>query len=337
MEQAVRFAGDKERLTLHRRSLVDLLQEADFFAGKAGADHIGRVHVQEAIDARIRRADRIRQKSHEVITRDIVFIDTEGSVTGQINGLAVLQLGDFAFGRPSRITARVRMGGGKLVDIEREAKLGGPLHSKGMLILTGFLQSRYALDKPFSLAATIVFEQSYGGVDGDSASSTELYALLSALADVPIRQDLAVTGSVNQYGQVQAIGGVNEKIEGFFDICKARGLSGTQGVLIPASNVTHLALREDVVEAVRAGQFNVYPIRTIDEGISLLTGREAGERGADGAYPAQSINGLVEARLEAFADRRKAFGKGPEKETDEKRNGDKNGNGGETGGEGDAQ
>lgn len=314
MEQAVRFAGDKERLTLHRRSLVDLMQEADFFAGKAGADHIGREHVQQAIDAQIRRADRIREKSHEAITRDIVLIDTQGDVTGQINGLAVLQLGGFSFGRPSRITARVRMGGGKLVDIEREAKLGGPLHSKGMLILSGFLQSRYALDKPFSLAATIVFEQSYGGVDGDSASSTELYALLSALADVPIHQDLAVTGSVNQYGQVQAIGGVNEKIEGFFDICKARGLTGTQGVLIPASNVTHLALREDVVEAVRNNQFNVYPVSTIDEGIELLTGREAGERGPDGVYPPRSINGLVEARLESFAEGRKAFGKSMDKD-----------------------
>lgn len=318
MEQAVRIAGDAAKFTIHRRSLVDTMQEADFFAGKAGTDRISAEHVQQAIDAQIRRADRIREKSHEAITRDIVLIDTEGAVTGQINGLAVLQLGGFAFGRPSRITARVRLGSGKLIDIEREAKLGGPLHSKGMLILSGYLQSRYAPDTPFSLAATIVFEQSYGGVDGDSASSTELYALLSALAEVPLRQDLAVTGSVNQHGQVQAIGGVNEKIEGFFDICKARGLTGTQGVLIPVANVTHLALRQDVIEAVAEGKFNVYPVATIDEGIAILTGRAAGKRGADGLYPSDSINGLVEARLNSFADARKKFGRELRNENDGK-------------------
>ncbi len=318
MEQAVRMVGDRAKLTLHRRSLVDLMQEADYFAGREGVDHITGAHVQQAVDAKIRRADRIREKSQELITRDIVLIDTEGAVTGQINGLAVLQLGGFAFGRPSRITARVRLGGGKLIDIEREAKLGGPLHSKGVLILSGFLQACYAVDSPFSLAATVVFEQSYGGVDGDSASSTELYALLSALAEVPIRQDLAVTGSVNQVGQVQAIGGVNEKIEGFFDICQARGLTGSQGVLIPKANVEHLALRRDVIAAVEAGKFNVYPVETIDQGIELLTGREAGARGADGAFPEDSINGLVEARLQGFAEARKAFGREPDKGSEKK-------------------
>lgn len=309
MEQAVRVAGDASRLTLHRRSLVDLMHEADFHAGKADAAQVTSAHVQQAIDGQVRRADRIRWKSHESITREIVLIDTEGGVTGQINGLAVLQLGDFAFGRPSRITVRVRMGTGRLVDIERESKLGGALHTKGVMILTGFLQSRYALESPFSLAATIVFEQSYGGIDGDSASSTELYALLSAIADVPIRQDLAVTGSVNQYGQVQAIGGVNEKIEGFFDICNARGLTGTQGVVIPKSNVAHLVLRPDVVDAAEAGKFHIYPVETIDEGITLLTGVPAGERDGDGNYPPGSINGMVEARLHAFARARKEFGR----------------------------
>jgi len=313
MTHAVRIAGDTDKLTLHRRSLVDLLQEADYVAGKQNAPEVGAVHVQQAIEAQIHRADRVRERSHEVITRDIVRIDTAGSAVGQINGLAVLQLGSFSFGRPSRITARVRLGSGHLIDIEREAKLGGPLHSKGVLILSGFLQSRYAVRTPFSLAATLVFEQSYGGVDGDSASSAELYALLSALADVPLRQDLAVTGSVDQGGQVQAIGGVNEKIEGFFDICRARGLSGTQGVLIPRANVAHLVLRQDVVDAVAQGQFAVYAVDHIDQGIELLTGMPAGQRSDAGAFPAQSINGLVEARLVSFAEARKDFGRDQEK------------------------
>jgi predicted ATP-dependent protease len=235
------------------------------------------------------------------------LIDTEGSRVGQINGLSVLQLGGFSFGRPTRITCQVRPGAGKVVDIEREVELGGPIHSKGVLILSGFLAGRYALDTTMSLFASLVFEQSYSGVEGDSASSAELYALLSALAESPLRQDLAVTGSVNQHGEVQAIGGVNEKIEGFFDLCKARGLSGTQGVLIPQSNVQHLMLRRDVVEACAAGRFAVYPIVTIDEGISLLTGVEAGVRSDDGRYPAGSINRLVEDRLRAFAEVRRRF------------------------------
>ena len=219
----------------------------------------------------------------------------------------MLQLGSFSFGRPSRITARVRLGAGRVVDIEREAKLGGPLHSKGVMILWGFLAGRYALEVPLALAATLVFEQSYGGVDGDSASSAELYALLSALAEVPIRQSLAVTGSVNQQGEVQAIGGVNEKIEGFFDICRARGLNEEQGVLIPKSNVQHLMLREDIVEAVKNGQFAVYAVSTIDEGIEILTGVKAGERGPEGRFPAGTINRLVEDKLKLFAERGRGF------------------------------
>ncbi|HET7478821.1 MAG TPA: S16 family serine protease [Rubrobacteraceae bacterium] len=227
----------------------------------------------------------------------------------QVNGLSVLQLGNFAFGHPSRITARVRMGKGEVVDIEREVELGGPLHSKGVLILSGFLGARYAAERPLSLSASLVFEQSYGGVEGDSASSAELYALLSAISGLPIRQSLAVTGSVNQHGQVQAIGGVNEKIEGFFDVCRARGLTGEQGVLILASNVKYLMLREDVVSAVEQGRFHVYPVETVDEGIEVLTGTPAGERDAAGKYPEGSVNGLVEARLAALTEKQARFGR----------------------------
>jgi predicted ATP-dependent protease len=220
----------------------------------------------------------------------------------------VLSIGDFRFGRPTRITARVRMGTGKVVDIEREVELGGPIHSKGVLILSSFLSARYALSEPASLWASLVFEQSYGGVEGDSASSAELYALLSALAEVPLRQSIAVTGSVNQMGEVQAIGGVNDKIEGFFDICKARGLTGRQGVVIPAANVKHLMLRPDVVAAVREDKFHVYSVNTIDDGIEILTGRPAGRRDGDGRFSADSINALVEEKLLAYAKARRRFG-----------------------------
>jgi predicted ATP-dependent protease len=249
----------------------------------------------------------VEERGREMILRDIALIATSGSSVGQINGLSVLSLAGHSFGRPSRITARVRPGTGRIIDIEREVQLGGPLHSKGVLILSGFLAGRYAPDVPMSLYASLVFEQSYGGVDGDSASSAELYALLSALAEVPLRQDLAVTGSVDQHGTVQAIGGVNEKIEGFYDVCAARGLTGTQGVMIPQSNVQHLMLRADVVQACAAGRFAIYPIGEIDQGIELLTGHAAGERGADGHYPDRSVNRLVEDRLALFAKARQAF------------------------------
>jgi predicted ATP-dependent protease len=249
----------------------------------------------------------MRDRAQEIINREIVLVDTEGSKVGQINGLSVLQLGNFSFGRPSRITARVRMGSGRVTDIEREAKLGGPLHSKGVMILWGYLAGFYAQDVPLALAASLVFEQSYGGVDGDSASSAELYALLSALSEVPIRQSLAVTGSVNQWGEVQAIGGVNEKIEGFFDVCRARGLTGDQGVLIPKSNIQHLMLRDDVVEAAKSGKFSVYAVEHISEGMEILTGVKAGERNAEGRFPAGTINRLVEDKLRSFAERTRAF------------------------------
>lgn len=309
LEHAARLAEHANKLTLTVEQLREVLNEADYWAKDGNSSVINAAHVRKAIDERIRRMSRLHDRSLETIVQKVALIDTDGRHVGQINGLSVLQLGGHAFGRPTRITCQVRPGAGKLVDIEREVELGGPIHSKGVLILSGFLAGRFALDTPMSLFASLVFEQSYSGVEGDSASSAELYALLSSLADVPLRQDLAVTGSVNQHGQVQAIGGVNEKIEGFFDVCNARGLTGTQGVLIPNANVQHLMLRSDVVEACAAGRFAVYPISTIDEGISLLTGRKAGVRGSDGTYPESSINRRVEDRLRAFASIRRSFEK----------------------------
>ena len=297
VEHASRLAGDATKLAIHADTLENVVREADFWAGDAGAAVIERGHVEEAIAARIFRSDRLRERIQEQIRRGTMLIETEGARVGQINGLSVMQLGGFAFGKPSRISCRVRLGKGDVIDIEREVALGGPLHSKGVLILASYLAGRYARERPLSLSASLVFEQSYGGVDGDSASSTELYALLSALSEIPIQQSLAVTGSVDQQGRVQAIGGVNEKIEGFFDVCQARGLTGYQGVLIPATNVPHLMLRHDVVEACRAGRFRVFPISTIDEGIALLTGRPAGEADASGEFPIGSVNHAVAARL----------------------------------------
>ncbi len=252
IEHAARLADHAGKLTLVLDQLHDVLAEADFWAGTAGRTVISRGDVEMAIEQKMRRCSRLRDRAQEVILQDVALIDTSGARIGQVNGLSVTDLGGFRFGRPTRITCRVRPGSGKVVDIEREVELGGPIHSKGVLILSGFLAGRYALDTPMSLFASLVFEQSYGGVEGDSASSAELYALLSALAELPVRQDLAVTGSVNQHGEIQAIGGVNEKIEGFFDICRARGLTGTQGVMIPSSNVQHLMLRRDVIEACAA-------------------------------------------------------------------------------------
>lgn len=301
VEHAARIADDQNRLTLRIELLGDLLTEVSHWAGAAGRAVATRADVDRAIAQQIVRVSRIRDLSQSMIVRDIALIDTSGGAVGQINGLAVMSLGGFAFGRPSRITCGVRPGAGRIVDIEREVALGGPLHSKGVLILSGFLASRYGQEQPISLNASLVFEQSYGGVDGDSASSTELYALLSAISGVPLRQDIAVTGSVNQHGIVQAIGGATEKIEGFFDICSARGLTGTQGVMIPASNVQHLMLRQDVLAACEAGRFHVWPIETVDQGIALLTGQPAGERGPDGTYPEGSVNRAVVDCLVRFA------------------------------------
>jgi predicted ATP-dependent protease len=306
-EQAARLAGDAGKLTARMDDVTDLLRESDHAAAERGRAVIAAEDVQSAIDGQIRRADRVRKRMQEVIADGTVLIDTAGSQVGQVNGLSVMTLGRFAFGRPSRITARVRLGKGEVVDIEREVELGGPIHSKGVLILAGYLGARYAADRPFSLSASLVFEQSYGGVEGDSASSAELYALLSALSGLPVRQALAVTGSVNQMGRIQAIGGVNEKIEGFFDVCRERGLTGDQGVLVPATNLRHLMLREDVVEAARQGRFHVWAVETVDQGIELLTGVPAGERGADGAFPPDTVNARVAARLEALAEAARAF------------------------------
>ena len=307
LEHAARLADHAGKLSLIVEQLREILIEADFCARQAERTVISCADVDQALKARIRRAARLRDRAQEAVLEKVALIDTEGVHVGQINGLSVLDLGGFAFGRPTRITCQVRPGSGKVVDIEREVELGGPLHSKGVLILSGFLAGRYALDTPMSLFASLVFEQSYGGVEGDSASSAELYALLSALAEAPLRQDLAVTGSVNQHGEIQAIGGVNEKIEGFFDICDKRGLTGSQGVLIPQANVQHLMLRRDVIEACAAGRFAIYPVNNINEGIALLTSRPAGGRAADGRYPTDSINGLVESRLRAFANIRRSF------------------------------
>jgi lon-related putative ATP-dependent protease len=308
LEFSARQAGDSERLSTQLEDLADLLREADYWAGIKGRARVTKDDVQQAVDAQARRLDRVRERIQEEMRRGTIMIDSQGKAVGQVNGLSVMQLGGFAFGRPSRITARIRLGKGEVVDIEREVALGGPLHSKGVLILAGYLSAHYAQDRPLSLSASLVFEQSYGGVDGDSASSAELYALLSAIAEVPIEQSFAVTGSVNQYGHVQAIGGVNEKIEGFFDLCAARGLSGSQGVLVPAANVKHLMLHRRVIEAAEAGQFHVYPVETIDQGIEILTGIAAGARGADGRFPDGTLNQRVESRLIELADKRRAFG-----------------------------
>lgn len=307
IEQSARMMGDSERLSMRIQMIVDLMEEADYWAQQAGAATVSAVHVQQAIDAQIYRSNRIQERMQETILRKTILVETEGAKVGQINGLSVIQLGTYAYGQPSRITATVHMGRGDVVNIEREVEMSGPIHSKGVLILSSLLRNRYATQRPLSLSASLVFEQSYAGVEGDSASSTELYALLSAIADVPIKQSLAVTGSVDQRGQVQAIGGVNEKIEGFFDLCKERGLTGDQGVLIPVANVKHLMLRQEVVDAAAAGQFHIYPVTTTDEGIELLTGMPAGEPDDEGNYPEGTVNFLVAHRLQEFAERRAAL------------------------------
>jgi len=311
IEYSSRLAGDAEKLSTHMQTISDILREADYWSGEERRQFVTAVDVQAAIDARRYRTGRLRERIQESILRETLLIDTDGAVVGQINGLAVFMLGNVSFGKPSRITARVRLGKGEVIDIERQVEMGGPLHSKGVMILAGFLGARYAAERPFSMNATLVFEQSYGGVDGDSASSAELYALMSALAEVPIKQSLAVTGSVNQHGQVQAIGGVNEKIEGFFDLCRARELTGEQGVLIPVANIKHLMLRQDVVDAVAAEQFHVYPIRHVDEGIELLTGVPAGEPDENGEYPEESINGRIVNRLIKLAEKQRALAAPP--------------------------
>jgi lon-related putative ATP-dependent protease len=307
IEQAARRIEDGERLSLHMGSLDDLLREADYWAGKDSAAQVEATHVERAVDAGIRRLSRIREQVHESILRGFQRVDVDGERVGQVNGLSVISLGAFSFGRPSRITATARLGEGAVVDIEREVELGGAIHSKGVLILSAYLAWRYSNDTPLSLAASLTFEQSYGPVEGDSASVAELCALLSALANAPVRQSLAVTGAVDQHGVVQAIGGVNQKIEGFFDVCSERGLTGHQGVIIPQSNCAHLMLRRDVVEAARAGRFHIYTATHVDQAAALLTGLIAGRADAHGQCPPDSLNGRVQARLKELARLRQAY------------------------------
>jgi lon-related putative ATP-dependent protease len=286
IEHGARVADDSEKLTTYLIEITDLLREADHFASQSEHTVVNRQDVQKAIDAQIYRSSRIQERLQEEIVRGTLMIDTDGSKVGQINGLAVMELGDARFATPSRITATARLGSGEVIDIERETELGGAIHSKGVFILSAFLGERYAGNRPLSLTASLVFEQSYGEIEGDSASMAELCCLLSALSGIPIKQNIAMTGSVNQRGEAQAIGGVNEKIEGFFDICFLRGLTSDQAVLIPAANVKHLMLREDIVDACREGKFQVYAYNNVDEALELLTGE-----------PAKQVNAKVEARL----------------------------------------
>lgn len=318
VEYGSRLAEDQTKLATRFSEIADVVREACYYARKEGADYATADHVRRAIDERFYRSNLIQERIQEMIVRGTIMVETTGAKVGQVNGLSVLSLGDISFGKPQRITVTVAAGKEGVIDIEREAKLGGRIHTKGVLILTGYLTEKYAAEAPLTLAARLVFEQSYEGIEGDSASSAELYALFSALSGVPLRQDLAVTGSVNQKGEIQAIGGVNEKIEGFFDVCRAKGLTGEQGVLIPAANRENLMLREDVVEAVREGRFHIYLVKHIDEGIEILTGVPAGERGPDGSFPEGTIHGKVAARLKEMAAQLKA-----EKEKEEKGGGAK--------------
>jgi lon-related putative ATP-dependent protease len=307
IEYGSRLAEDQNKLTTRFSHVSDIIREASFYAEQDGSEYTSDLHIVKAIETKIYRSNLIQEKIQEYITKGIFLIETEGEKIGQVNGLSVIGLGDIAFGRPSRVTATVGTGRGGIMDIEREAAMGGPIHTKGVLILSGFLNARYAQDKPLSLSARLVFEQSYEGVEGDSASSTELYAILSALSGLPINQAIAVTGSVNQAGEVQAIGGVNEKLEGFFEVCKAKGLTGKQGAMIPASNVQNLMLKEEILEAAQAGKFSIYPVRTIDEGIEVLTGVKAGTRQPDGSYEEGTVNYLVDRRLEEMAETMKEY------------------------------
>jgi len=297
LEYGVRLAGRQDKLSTRFNVVSDVLKEASYWAKKAGAKKVKEEHVRRAIDKRRNRVRLYEEKLQEMIDRGSIFVDTTGSRPGQVNGLAVYDTGEYSFGKPSRITAKTGVGSSGIINIEREAQLSGPTHDKGVYILSGYLRNKYAQDQPIVMSASITFEQSYGGVDGDSASSTEVYALLSELSGLPIRQDLGVTGSVNQHGEIQPIGGVNQKIEGFFYTCRARKLTGRQGVLIPKANVDDLMLRPEVVEAVKQEKFHVYAVETIDQGIELLTGTKAGKPGRNGNYPEGTVNRLVRDRL----------------------------------------
>ncbi|OGF55339.1 MAG: ATP-dependent protease, partial [Candidatus Fraserbacteria bacterium RBG_16_55_9] len=302
LEYAARRAEDQEKLSTHFGAMADLVREANFWAAQQGSAYVTDVHIQRALEEKVYRSSLLHNRIQEMMSAGTILIDTMDRAVGQVNGLSVIHLGDYEFGRPVRITASVGPGREGIIDIEREVELGGPIHSKGVMILSGYLSHKYAQGMPLSLGARLVFEQSYEGIEGDSASSTELYALLSALSGLPIKQSIAVTGSVNQHGQIQPIGGVNEKIESFFELCNAKGLTGDQGVMIPASNVRHLMLREDVVEVARSGKFHVWAVSTIDEGMEVLTGIPAGERGSNGKFPKNTVNFRVDQRLRKMAE-----------------------------------
>jgi len=307
IEYGTRLAGRQKKVSTRFHIIADVTREANYWATKEKKKSVGREHVEKAIQERFERVSLIEDKIQELIEEGTLLIDTEGKEVGQVNGLSVYAMGDFAFGKPTRITAKTSVGRAGVINIEREADLSGRTHNKGVLILGGYLRGKYAQNKPFSLSASLAFEQSYSGVEGDSASSTEVYAILSSLSKLPLRQDIAVTGSLNQNGEIQPIGGVNEKIEGFFDVCKAKGLKKTQGVIIPFQNTQNLMLRKDVIEAVEQGKFHIYPIKNIDEGIEILTGIQAGERKKDGTFAEGTVNYLVDQELQRLAKSWKEF------------------------------
>ena len=307
IEQSSRDVSHASKFSTHLRTLADLLKEADYWSKKSDHAAIEKSDIEKALNAQKERLNRIQMKLYEQIDEGTIMINVSGSAVGQINALTYISMDGYHFGLPSRITARTRIGKGEIIDIERKAELSGPIHSKGVMILSAYIGSKYAPDLPLSLSASLVFEQSYGMIEGDSASSTELYALLSSLSGLPIKQNIAVTGSVNQFGEVQPIGGVNEKIEGFFDICMRKDAEASYGVIIPYTNVKHLMLKEDVVEAVEKGKFTIYTVKTIDEGISILTGVEAGEADAKGNFPHNSVNGKIVARLQELSEKIRKF------------------------------
>jgi ATP-dependent Lon protease len=319
VEHGVRITGRQKKLSTRFHLIADLLREANYWAEKDGSDVITEKHVDNAIDKRNYRVNLIEEKIQEMIDDGTILIDSDGMVVGQVNGLSVYNLGDYMFGKPSRITAKTSLGKAGIINIEREAEMSGPIHNKGVYILAGYLRGKYAQDKPITMSASLCFEQSYSGVEGDSASSTEIYALLSSISGLPLRQDIAVTGSVNQKGEIQPIGGVNEKIEGFFEVCKAKGLTGNQGVMIPHLNIDDLMLRKDVVEAVKGRKFHIYPVKTIDQGIEILTGMEAGEILEEGRFREGTVNDRVDKKLRELGKKIKEFEGGEEGAKEEKK------------------
>jgi ATP-dependent Lon protease len=319
VEHGVRITGRQKKISTRFHLIADLLREANYWAEKEGSDVVTGKHVEKTIEKKNYRVNLIEEKIQEMIDDGTILIDSDGMVVGQVNGLSVYNLGDYMFGKPSRITAKTSLGKAGIINIEREAEMSGPIHNKGVYILTGYLRGQYAQDKPITMSASLCFEQSYSGVEGDSASSTEIYALLSSISGLPLRQDIAVTGSVNQKGEIQPIGGVNEKIEGFFDVCRAKGFTGKQGVMIPHLNIDDLMLRKDVVEAVREGKFHIYPVRTIDQGIEILIGMEAGERLEDGRFKEGTVNDRVDKKLRELGTKIKEFEGGEEGAKGEKK------------------